>query len=331
MSGTLINIKTSEVEAQRVGYISMSYADITDSSVNYDFAAGSKCEVAGALYEFTADEDGDSTSVIAGYSVGDYFYFKIVPNSGTCTIVATKTRPIWDDAKQGYYGTGASATHRYIGSAVVSSAAQIFCRKIFTSRDFSITHSNQFGGISLVTDKSTTGSTHLGDDKSIEFDYLTHLTGYTRRDSVTNMVKSVFVCNPVGTDQYGDSWESNFYTDVAMLNKGRWTYAVENTYISDTSPTNATVYTAVSPSMTRSTDGENALIVHGNFARVTDTDSNLTQYNTVMIKRKSSKAFYVYSSPTAQTLSVANLPYKRDTITSTQTTTTFCKNIIWVW
>jgi len=98
-------------DKQRIGYHAVSLTDFegTDEPL---IAAGSKLEVGGALYEWTDDGDiydEDSN----GFTDGDV-WIKCIPTGDTLDIVFTNTAPTWSDSKQGLYGTGDSAGHRYL-------------------------------------------------------------------------------------------------------------------------------------------------------------------------------------------------------------------------
>jgi len=73
-----------------------------------EIATGSRVEVNGALYGFSANE------AIAGSPSTGYAYIMIIPGASTCTAEFTNTEPTWSDSKQGYYGTGATANNRYL-------------------------------------------------------------------------------------------------------------------------------------------------------------------------------------------------------------------------
>lgn len=84
------------------------------SLTNYDntsesqIAAGSIIEVGGALYKVTTD------TAISGSPSDGTVYIYMVPSGVTLIPTYTNTAPTWDNEKNGWYGTGASANYRYL-------------------------------------------------------------------------------------------------------------------------------------------------------------------------------------------------------------------------
>ena len=77
-------------------------------------AAGSAIECNGALYKFDTEEAISTTDPVTSATVADgTVYVCIVPGTTTCTAAFTATAPTWSDSKQGWYGTGGQANHRY--------------------------------------------------------------------------------------------------------------------------------------------------------------------------------------------------------------------------
>jgi hypothetical protein len=96
------------IDAQRRGYHQAVLTEM-DTATIPQIASGSIVEVAGSLYEATSNES------ISGSTAGiGTLYIKLVPGTGVVTPTWTAIVPTWDDAKQGWYGTGGSASHRYI-------------------------------------------------------------------------------------------------------------------------------------------------------------------------------------------------------------------------
>jgi hypothetical protein len=108
----------------------------TVSLTNYDttgvpqIAAGSIVEVAGTLYKFNSAES------IAGSPSDGNTYIQIVPGGATCTAQFTNTAPTWSDAKQGFYGTGAAATYRYLEYIMNKSGSTYIGKRTITYDDF---------------------------------------------------------------------------------------------------------------------------------------------------------------------------------------------------
>lgn len=71
-------------------------------------AAGSLCEIGGALYEFAANE---SITGWAGIAVSSAVYIKLVAAGASVTAAFTTTAPTWNTTLHGWY----SGTDRYIG------------------------------------------------------------------------------------------------------------------------------------------------------------------------------------------------------------------------
>lgn len=94
-------------DVQRKGYVGLSITNF-DNDSEPAIAIGSKIEVNGALFEF------DSEEAIGGAPADGIIYIKTIPAGASITAEFTATAPTWDDSKQGWYGTVASATHRYL-------------------------------------------------------------------------------------------------------------------------------------------------------------------------------------------------------------------------
>jgi hypothetical protein len=83
-----------------------------DTTAEPLIAAGSRFEVGGALYKWDSNEpiyDEDSN----GFVNGD-LYIKCIPAGDTLEVVFTNTAPVWSNAKQGWYGIGDNAGHKYL-------------------------------------------------------------------------------------------------------------------------------------------------------------------------------------------------------------------------
>jgi hypothetical protein len=110
--GNLVNPSPAVVilEAQRHSKMALSLTNLGNDNEPKIIGI---VEVAGALYEFSTEE------AIAGWSgIGNNTdcWIKLVPQvDDTIDAEYTTTAPAWDRTKQGWYGTGASANHRYVG------------------------------------------------------------------------------------------------------------------------------------------------------------------------------------------------------------------------
>jgi hypothetical protein len=99
-------------DKQRRGYQAISLDSlITTAAVT--IKSGSVVEVAGALYEFQADET-ESGGTWAGIGNSNVVYIYIVPAGSTATFIYSVTAPTWDSSKQGWYnGTSRAVVSLY--------------------------------------------------------------------------------------------------------------------------------------------------------------------------------------------------------------------------
>ncbi len=120
------------LDKQRVTYQGLSLTNYDNTSLPA-IAAGSLVEVAGALFKFTSEE---AITAWAGVGVGAA-YIKLVP-AGTdpdeVTAEFTDTAPTWSDAKQGWYGTGGAANHRYVATLTKIDAATYAAKDVYNGR-----------------------------------------------------------------------------------------------------------------------------------------------------------------------------------------------------
>lgn len=121
------------VDKQRVTYQGLSLTNY-DNTSEPAIASGSLSEVAGALFKFTSEE------AITGWgsiSNDTDVYIKLVPagtDPDTVTAEFTDISPVWSDAKQGWYGTGGSANHRYVAALYKLDAATYQAKDIYKGR-----------------------------------------------------------------------------------------------------------------------------------------------------------------------------------------------------
>lgn len=113
------NIDTSIIDLQNTmdaAFISTQKVSLTnwDNTSESQIAVGSILENNGILFQVTAN------TAISGSPSDGHVYITLVPSGdpalGTATVTPTytNTAPTWSDAKQGWYGTGGSATYGYL-------------------------------------------------------------------------------------------------------------------------------------------------------------------------------------------------------------------------
>ena len=120
------------VDLQRVTFQGLSLTNYNNTSLPA-IAAGSLVEVAGALFKFASEE---AITGWAGVAVG-IAYIKLVPagtDPDTVTAEFTDISPVWSDAKQGWYGTGGNANHRYVATLYKVDAATYSSKNIYNGR-----------------------------------------------------------------------------------------------------------------------------------------------------------------------------------------------------
>lgn len=106
MAGSQIEIVANQIEAQRLGYQAISLTHYDDTS-EPQIAEGSKVEIGGALFEFSANESITGWASIANSSDA---YIKLTVSGSSVTASFTTSAPSWDTAKQGWY----SGSDRYV-------------------------------------------------------------------------------------------------------------------------------------------------------------------------------------------------------------------------
>lgn len=131
MAGSAVTTDISELEKGRLGYIAISLNEWTTTN-EPTITAGSKIEIDGALYEFTADEDMDVAGAWGGFGASSLVYCYI--NPATVVPYMSATAPAWDDAKQGYY-LAASPTHRCYTKLWKDGAGGYALKEIIKGRD----------------------------------------------------------------------------------------------------------------------------------------------------------------------------------------------------
>ncbi len=121
------------VDLQRVTYQGLSLTNYDNTSLPA-IAAGSLAEVAGALFKFASEEAITGWGAISNDTAA---YIKLVPagtDPDTVTAEFTDTAPTWSDAKQGWYGTGGAANHRYVATLHRVDAATYSNKNLYEGR-----------------------------------------------------------------------------------------------------------------------------------------------------------------------------------------------------
>ncbi len=99
MAGQQVALVANQIERQRLGYQAISLTEY-DTTLEPKICAGSKVEIAGALYEFAALESITGWGAIA---VSSDVYIKLVVAVEAVTAEFTTTAPTWSTSKQGWY------------------------------------------------------------------------------------------------------------------------------------------------------------------------------------------------------------------------------------
>ena len=97
--GVQVTIAANAIDKGRLGYQSISLTHFNETA-EPSISAGSKVEVGGALYEFTADETGASW---AGIGNSNNVYIYLVPSGASISWLYSATAPTWSTSKQGWY------------------------------------------------------------------------------------------------------------------------------------------------------------------------------------------------------------------------------------
>lgn len=149
MSMAQETIALSQIEKQRRGYLRLSLTNF-DNLLEPEIAAGGRAEVGDSLFYASGNEP---ITGWAGIAVSTMAYIKLVPagtTPDTCTAVFTDVAPVWSDSKQGYYGTGAAAIHRYIGGLYKDAAGNYAWKWLYEPRAHDMF--NQEGSIIMAAE-----------------------------------------------------------------------------------------------------------------------------------------------------------------------------------
>ena len=101
-------------DTQRIGYHSVSLTNYATTTVPA-IAEGSVIEIAGALFEFQADE------AITGSPADGTVYIKLTAVGTSVTAAFATAAPTWDTEKQGWYEAGTNK--RYLNFGMVKATA----------------------------------------------------------------------------------------------------------------------------------------------------------------------------------------------------------------
>ena len=239
MAGSQITTKTNEVEKQRLGYIAISF-DEWDSTNEPEIQSGSKVEIAGSLYEFTAAEDIDPDADWGGFANSTQIYGYLVVSGTSVTSKLKTTAPTWDTAKQGWYE---AATTNRCYSTIYKDSGGNYDKKCI------LNHVNKSPDNSRIFNK-TYFLNEIYDKNGVE------VTGMQVETDVTN---SLNLANGASGDLVASGYSFNptsilmlrMTTNTSVLNNSFWevnsiTFGVGSVTINITNRTGATVtFTAI--------------------------------------------------------------------------------------
>lgn len=123
MATQQVSTGITAIESQRLGYQAISLSEMTTSAATV-IEAGSKVEIASALFNVTSDETPNATSWTA-ITTANTAYLTLTP-SGTAgsqifSAAWEQDTPVWVGSKAGYYASAAS-TVRYVGGCYKAGA-----------------------------------------------------------------------------------------------------------------------------------------------------------------------------------------------------------------
>jgi hypothetical protein len=164
MAGTIIAASPliTRLEGQSLGYVG---ATLSNFDTDAEPQIIGNFEIAGSIGSFASLESITGWAALANGTA----YIKIVPDTtaGTCTAEFTATAPTWDNAKMGWYGTGANANHRYLFK-LTKGGASLWSDKSFLEvqgKYQNVTVENDLtvgGGISGATINTGLGDFEIG-------------------------------------------------------------------------------------------------------------------------------------------------------------------------
>lgn len=214
MAGVKIdNFSTSDVnltaimdtlQATRQGHFRLSLTEI-DTTTEPEIAAGSIIDLNGSLVYFDADE------AIGGTASDGIVYVKLIYSSGAVTAEYTSTAPTFDTSKNGWYGMGASAGHRYVAKMIKADASYTG-KMYYDSANMPYSYEIQEAHFS--------GNWNNGETKTITLTYTNSVVGitffsYQRFYNVVGIIKSVVISgNTVVIQLYSYRTQANAYYDI---------------------------------------------------------------------------------------------------------------------
>ncbi len=125
MANSQVVIAASCIDKERLGYQACSLTHPADNSAPA-IAAGGKVEIAGALYDITADE----TIVDGGIANSSQVYFLLTVSGASFTAAMTITAPTWDQNKQGFY----TGINRAIGGCYKDSGGNYVSKWLYEDK-----------------------------------------------------------------------------------------------------------------------------------------------------------------------------------------------------
>lgn len=113
MSGSIVSKTTAILWFQEAvkGHAATTLTNY-DNDLLPQIAAGSRIEIGQELYEFNSNDNIGGNW--AGIANDTQVYIMFEASGSTAGAFFETTAPVWDDSKQGWYGTGALAAYRYL-------------------------------------------------------------------------------------------------------------------------------------------------------------------------------------------------------------------------
>lgn len=161
MAFQVVTTLANQLEKQRIGFIGLSI-DEWDTGNEPEVQSGSKIEISGSLYEFTAAEDVDPDGNWAGIGNSTIVYGYCDANN--LKLVLTTTAPTWIDTKNGYYD--ATETYRYYMRLYKDAAGDYTQKAIYLNRYMLLTYQ----GIQLSEGANADALIRFATDASILWD-----------------------------------------------------------------------------------------------------------------------------------------------------------------
>jgi len=138
MSNAQVTIALTKIDKQVLGYQAITLTNFSDNLNLPAIAAGSKVEIAGSLFDITADEAISGWGGIAN-STAVYIMLTVSGSSFTATFVTAA--PTWDTAKQGWY----SGLNRYIGGLYKDGGGNYTKKYLFRASSGGVQNFREYG------------------------------------------------------------------------------------------------------------------------------------------------------------------------------------------